>query len=140
MAIVTTNAAYPPPHHVLRDLALQVQSTSTVNRAWLPLTEYVCNPRGRVLTGVAATMIDAIFAKGVFRPLKPVALAENQRVKITLEDAESLSGQDIPRHSPAVYPDDDPVTSDSDFDYLPVPKKNLGMVQARVVFLGSLLH
>ncbi len=60
MAIVNTNAAYPPPHHVLRDLAMQVQSTSTVNRAWLPVTEHVCNERGRVLTGIVATMVDAI--------------------------------------------------------------------------------
>ena len=60
MAIVNTDAVYPPPHHVLRDLAMQVQANATVNRAWLPVTEHVCNSRGRVLTGVAATMVDAI--------------------------------------------------------------------------------
>jgi uncharacterized protein (TIGR00369 family) len=60
VAIVNTDAAYPPPHHVLRDLALQVQPGTTIHRAWLPVSEQVCNARGRVLTGIVATMVDAI--------------------------------------------------------------------------------
>ncbi len=51
---------YPPEHHVLRDLALEVQSVGAVNRAWMPVTDNICNARGRVHTGLVATMIDAI--------------------------------------------------------------------------------
>ena len=51
---------YPPPHHVLRDLAFDVQPGRTINRAWMPVHEYVCNARGRVRTGLVATVVDAI--------------------------------------------------------------------------------
>lgn len=86
------------------------------------------------------TMIDTIFEKGVFRPLKPVALAENQRVKIRLEESAppTDSGLTFPRHAPSPYPDEVPETSDSTFEYRSVPLKSVGTIQARFVHLGPL--
>ena len=86
------------------------------------------------------TMIDAIFAKGVFRPLKPVALAENQRVTIRLEES-VLSTEPVltfPRHAPSPYPDDSPEDPESTFDYQSVPMKSVGTIQTRFVFMGRL--
>jgi len=34
--------------------------------------------------------IDAIFADGVFKPIGPIAIADNQRVRLTIEKAESV--------------------------------------------------
>ena len=88
-----------------------------------------------------STMIDTIFEKGAFRPLKPVAIAENQRVKIRLEDAGLPSGQGLtfPRLVPSAYPEDDREKPESSTDYLPVPLKAAGTVHARFVFLGKLI-
>ena len=86
------------------------------------------------------TMIETIFAKGVFRPLKPVGLAENQRVKIHLEESvpSADSGLAFPRHTPSPYPDETQEASDSTFEYRSVPLKSAGTIQARFVHLGPL--
>lgn len=87
-----------------------------------------------------STMIDTIFEKGVFRPLKPVALAENQRVRIRLE--ESLVPVEpvlaFPRHPPSPYPDDFQADPEPSYEYQPVPLKFMGTIQARFVFKGPL--
>ena len=86
------------------------------------------------------TMIDTIFEKGVFRPLKPVALAENQLVKIRLEEP-IPSGEPVltfPRHAPSPYPQDFQEERESSFDYQSVPMKSAGTVHARFVFVGRL--
>jgi predicted DNA-binding antitoxin AbrB/MazE fold protein len=91
-----------------------------------------------------STSIDTIFENGVFRPLKPVAIAENQRVQILLADPSLLqttnATKDISpvRHSPSPYPDDSSVLDDDDFTYQPVPPKMIGAMQARFVFAGRL--
>ena len=87
-----------------------------------------------------STTIDAIFEKGVLRPLKPVALAENQRVTIRLEESVPSAEPVLtfPRHAPSPYPDDSPEDLESTFEYQPVPLKSLGTVQARFVDKGKL--
>ena len=39
-------------------------------------------------------VVDAVFSQGVFKPLGNVTLAENQRVRLTVEPAEQSSSQD----------------------------------------------
>lgn len=87
-----------------------------------------------------STVIDTIFAKGVFRSLKPVALAENQRVKIRLEEpaAPTDSGLTFPRHAPSTYPDEYQEASDSTFEYRSIPLKSASTIQARLVHRGRL--
>ncbi len=60
MATIDAASVYPPAHHVLRDLAFEVQPGRTINRAWLTTTDMMCNPNGRLHTGLLATMVDAI--------------------------------------------------------------------------------
>jgi hypothetical protein len=52
-----------------------------------------------------ATHLDAIFENGVFRPLKPVDLPENMRVKITI-DEELDAGLPGPDQAHFVLPPD----------------------------------
>lgn len=60
MTLLDSTAVYPPEHHVLRDLAIDVQPGRTVNRAWMNVHEHLCNENGRVHTGLVATLVDAI--------------------------------------------------------------------------------
>ncbi len=53
-------AGYPPDVHVLRDLALEVQHSSDESRAWLAVSDHVCNEAGRVRSGVLTVLVDAI--------------------------------------------------------------------------------
>lgn len=54
-------STYPPPQHMLRDLAIAFEhGDDGTSRAWLPVTEHVCNERGRVRAGVVATVVDVI--------------------------------------------------------------------------------
>jgi len=85
------------------------------------------------------TMIETIYEKGVFRPLKPVAIAENQRVKIRLEDADLLPTQPLRAYGPlpvGEYILDD-LGEDFAFDTVPLPE--IGKLQVRVVHVGELL-
>lgn len=60
MALIESSVVYPPEHHVLRDLAIEVQPGRTQNRAWMATHEFVQNANGRVRTGLVATLVDAI--------------------------------------------------------------------------------
>ena len=60
MTLIDSVVSYPPEHHVLRDLAFDVQFGRSVNRGWMPVNEFVCNARGRVQSGLVATLVDAI--------------------------------------------------------------------------------
>jgi uncharacterized protein (TIGR00369 family) len=52
---------YPPPQHMLRDLALEFEhGDDGASRAWLPIDERVCTPQGHLRTGMLATAVDAI--------------------------------------------------------------------------------
>ncbi len=54
-------SVYPPPEHMLRDLALEFEHrASGESFASLPLTEHVCNAAGHVRAGIVATAVDAI--------------------------------------------------------------------------------
>ncbi len=53
--------AYPPAHHLLRDLALDVEHGGDgTSRAWLTVVPEVLDDRGRVRAGVLATVVDMI--------------------------------------------------------------------------------
>lgn len=50
---------YPPPHHLLRDLALEIEHRADDTASvWLPVTDHVRRPDGEVDTGVLATLVD----------------------------------------------------------------------------------
>lgn len=70
-------------------------------------------------------ILEAIFEKGVFRPLTPVAITENRRVKIHVVDSE-IQGEQArthPRLNPLPYPDDFPEFSEAELAYsFPSPK------------------
>jgi uncharacterized protein (TIGR00369 family) len=52
---------YPPPHHLLRDLALEVQHRDDgTSAAWLPVVPELLDDTGRVRAGVLATLVDVI--------------------------------------------------------------------------------
>lgn len=53
-------SGYPPEHHVLRDLAIEVQHGRERSRAWLPCPPEVCDEQGRVRIGAVATAVDAV--------------------------------------------------------------------------------
>ncbi len=79
------------------------------------------------------TMIETVFENGVFRPLTPVAIAENRHVKIHIEDSEIQSAQDLthPRLEPLAYPNDVSEFSESDLDYASVPPKAVATRKSR---------
>ena len=83
--------------------------------------------------------IDTVFEKGVFRPLEPVAIHENKRIRIKIDSG--LYGSSELRHprlSPGVYPDDFPDVADSDFVYVAVPPKAVHTVSANIIFAGKI--
>ncbi len=57
---LVVSPGYPPEHHVLRNLAFEVQHAPHESRAWMPVTDYVCNAAGRVHTGLISVLVDAV--------------------------------------------------------------------------------
>jgi uncharacterized protein (TIGR00369 family) len=58
---VSQPRAYPPEHHVLRDLGLEIETTpDNTARAWMDVSRSVAAPWGGVTAGVLATMVDAV--------------------------------------------------------------------------------
>ena len=52
---------YPPPHHLLRDLALEVEHRDHGRSvAWLPVVPALLGDTGRVRAGALATLVDVI--------------------------------------------------------------------------------
>jgi uncharacterized protein (TIGR00369 family) len=52
---------YPPAHHLLRDLALEVEHGGDgTSQAWLTVVPELLNDQGQVRAGVLATMVDMI--------------------------------------------------------------------------------
>ena len=86
-----------------------------------------------------STVIEAVFERGVFRPLIPVAIADNLRVKLWLDDSDVPASPDSPPapHPPVVYPKDPSDFSESESGYLPVPMKAAGTRPARFVAAGA---
>jgi predicted DNA-binding antitoxin AbrB/MazE fold protein len=85
-------------------------------------------------------MIETIFEKGVFRPLIPVAITENQRVKIHVEDSDIQGDQATahPRLEPLPYPDDFPEFSEAELAYSSPPPKAVLKISADCTFTGKL--
>jgi uncharacterized protein (TIGR00369 family) len=55
------DGGYPPPKHLLRDLALEVQHRDDgTSAAWLPVVPELLDDTGRVRAGVLATLVDVI--------------------------------------------------------------------------------
>jgi predicted DNA-binding antitoxin AbrB/MazE fold protein len=86
------------------------------------------------------TTIDTVFEKGVFRPLHPVAIQENLRVRIRLEDEsqDAIVSASYPRLPAGQYSEEHPDFSDSEVQYTSVPPKSVREVQAKVTFAGKL--
>lgn len=87
-----------------------------------------------------ATTIETVFEKGVFRPLQPVALPENRRVRINIDDP-SHNGTDHqprPHLPPREYAEESYAVSDSEGDYQSVPPKAINTIRANVTFAGKL--
>ena len=60
-AAVSQPRVYPPEHHVLRDLGLEIETTADhTARAWMDVSHAVAAPWGGVTAGVLATMVDAV--------------------------------------------------------------------------------
>jgi uncharacterized protein (TIGR00369 family) len=57
---LVVSSDYPPAQHVLRDLAIEVEHARGESRAWLRVTDPMCNASGRVHTGLVTVLIDAI--------------------------------------------------------------------------------
>ena len=47
-----------------------------------------------------STVIEAVFERGVFRPLIPVAIADNRRVKLWLDDSDVPAFAGLPARPP----------------------------------------
>jgi len=86
--------------------------------------------------------IEAIYERGVFRPLKPLSIDENRRFNLVLtdvSDAETEEAAPEQLHPPLVpteYPDDYPEFSDADYEYQPVPPTIVGTVKATCRYDG----
>ncbi len=82
------------------------------------------------------TTIETVFEKGVFRPLKPVAIPENRRITISLDDLElAADEQAVPTLPVGEYPLE---TLGDDFDYRTVPLPEVGKLQVRFVYAGEI--
>jgi predicted DNA-binding antitoxin AbrB/MazE fold protein len=87
-----------------------------------------------------STTIETVFENGVFRPLKPIAIREHQRVTIQIDEAGlGLNGMPShPRLEPREYPDDYLESPDSELEYVPVPPKAVTTIRANFVFAGPI--
>lgn len=85
--------------------------------------------------------IDTIFENGAFRPLKPLAIPENQRVEIQLEDFPQahLDQPAIPKLRPSVVPDDAPAHQGEEAGYQRVPPREINRIPANLYFAGKRL-
>src|SRR5262249_19422994 len=60
-AAMTTDAVYPPDHHLLRDLALEIEHRHDgTSRGWLSVVPALLDDTGAVRAGVLATIVDMI--------------------------------------------------------------------------------
>jgi uncharacterized protein (TIGR00369 family) len=58
---VTESPVYPPEHHLLRDLGIEVEHGGELaSTAWLAVVPEVLDDTGHVRTGVLATLVDVI--------------------------------------------------------------------------------
>jgi len=52
---------YPPPEHILRDLAIDIETGETGQAIMqAPVTSYICMHNGVLYTGVLATLVDVV--------------------------------------------------------------------------------
>ncbi len=71
--------AYPPDHHMLRDLALQLQRGVEIgDRIVLPTPVEVRGPLGWARPGIIATAVDVVAASVALRSLSPDWLATSE--------------------------------------------------------------
>jgi hypothetical protein len=82
--------------------------------------------------------VETVFEKGVFRPLHPVAISENKRIRIQFDDEAktSVGKPNYPKLLPGLYPDDQPMLASD--HYHSVPPKSVSKVQAHVVLANKL--
>ena len=85
-----------------------------------------------------STTIDTIFEKGVFRPLKPVAIAENRRVTIRVEEVAFVSDRPA-SFEPLPIGEYHPDALGEDFEFETVPFPEITKLRVRFVFAGELL-
>lgn len=85
--------------------------------------------------------IDTIFENGAFRPLKPLAIPENQRVEIQLEDfpLSHLDQPANPKLRPSVVPEETPAHPCDETDYQGVPPREINHIPANLHFAGKRL-
>ncbi len=57
---LTDEVAYPPPHHMLRDLRIEVAPGARESHAWIPIGPELADARGHVRLGVLATLADVL--------------------------------------------------------------------------------
>ena len=77
--------AYPPEHHVLRDLGFEVEtSLDGTAKAWMPLTPHITDASGAVHAGVLATLVDSVSGNLAARTASPdrVATADLELVAL----------------------------------------------------------
>lgn len=82
------------------------------------------------------TTVEAVFEKGVFRPLQPVSIPENRRVRIRFDEPGVEDLTPPPRLMPREYPEADAEGPDTDPEYQPVPPKAVRTVRANVIAAG----
>ncbi len=66
-----TEAAYPPPHHILRDLAPVIERDADGATLWLPIVPELHDATGRVRAGVVATAVDILGGEAAMRAVAP---------------------------------------------------------------------
>jgi predicted DNA-binding antitoxin AbrB/MazE fold protein len=84
--------------------------------------------------------IETIFENGVFRPLQPVTLPANFRVRIAFEDTTPSEAASLfpPRVLPREYDDELSEVTVTDQEYTSVPPKSVTTVLASITLAGKM--
>ena len=85
-------------------------------------------------------LIDAVYENGVFRPVRPIVLADNQRVQLSLDDSvfQSVPGSELTeapqRHMPPPFPEEDSIINDE--PYVNPPHRIVGTAWVHFIDAG----
>jgi uncharacterized protein (TIGR00369 family) len=86
-------ATYPPPGHVLRDLAIDVEHRDEGSaRGWITVTPHVAGPDGGALAGVLATLVDVVAGSVAARAARPDWMAT---ADLALQLARPATGPEV---------------------------------------------
>ncbi len=66
-----SEAPYPPPNHILRDLAPVIERDTEGATLWLPIVPEMHDASGRVRAGVVATAVDILGGEAAMRAVAP---------------------------------------------------------------------